>query len=167
MAAVPTEAPDFTLDHVLGHEVSLSDYRGQNVVVMFGGRDSGDQVKQSAKAIRGRYGPDELPILGVSDLGAVPRPARIIAKTQIKKAFEEAVNDATETLQAQGKEAPADKAKLVVMLMDWKGEVASSFGMSGVDKQAAGVLVDGEGRVLGSGAGAQAGEELLAQVPSQ
>ncbi len=167
MAAVPADAPNFTLDHVLGHSVSLTEYRGRTVVVVFGGRDSSEQVKQVAQTIRRRYDPDELPILGVSDLQGVPRPARIIAKTQIKKAYQEAVKDQAETLEAAGKQAPADPAKAMVMLMDWKGEVAESFGLSGVDQQAAAVLIDGDGRVLGSGTGAQAGDELLPLVPSQ
>jgi cytochrome oxidase Cu insertion factor (SCO1/SenC/PrrC family) len=167
MAAVPSEAPEFTLDHILGHSVSLSDYRGKPVVVMFGGRDSAEQVKQAAQTIRRRYGSDELPFLGVSDLQAVPRPARIIAKKQLKKAYEEAVKDETAALAAAGQPAPDDPAKTVVMLTDWTGEVVASFGVTGVDQQAVGVLVDGDGRVLGSGSGAQAGDEILALLPGQ
>ena len=163
---VPDQAPDFTLDHVLGHSVSLGDFRGRTVVVMFGGRDSAEQIKSAAETIRRSRDPDELPILGISDLEAVPRPARIIAKGQLKKAFEEAVRDQTAQLEGAGKQPPEDPAKSVVMLMDWKGEVAPSFGLSGVDKEAAGVVVDGDGKVRGSGSGGQLGDELLAALPS-
>jgi AhpC/TSA family len=164
---VPTQAPDFTLDHVLGHSVSLADFRGRTVVVMFGGRDSAEQIKRAAETIRGSHDPEELPIVSVSDLEAVPRPARIIAKSQLKKAFEEAVRDQRTQLESAGRTVPEDPAKSVVMLMDWNGEVAPSFGMSGVDQQAAGVVVDGDGQIVGSGSGDQLGEELMAALPAR
>jgi hypothetical protein len=164
---VPTQAPNFTLDHVLGHQVSLGDFRGRTVLVVFGGRDSAEQIKHAAETIRRSYDPEELPMISVSDLEAVPRPARIIAKGQLKKAFEEAVRDQTAQLESSGKQVPDDPAKSVVMLMDWKGEVAPSYGLSGVDKEAAGVVVDGEGQVLGSGAGDRLAEELMAVLPSR
>ena len=152
---------------MVGHSVSLSDYAGRTVITMFGGKESADQVQRSAESVRGRYDPDELPILGISDLGAVPRPARIIVKGQLKKAFEAAVKDRSERLVAAGKPPLEDPAKAVVMLMDWKGEVAESFGLCGVDKQAVGVLIDGGRRILGSGTGAKAGEEILGLLAQQ
>ena len=163
---VPTQAPDFTLDHILGHSVSLGEFRGRTVIVMFGGRDSSEQIKKAAQTIRDDHHPDDLPILSVSDLEAVPRPARIIAKSQLKKAFEEAVRDQSAQLEAAGKQPPEDPAKSIVMLMDWSGEVVSSYGMSGVDKEAAGVVVDGDGQIRGSGSGEQLGDELKAALPS-
>ena len=48
------------------------------------------------------------------------------------------------------------------MLMDWSGEVVDGFGLSGVDKEAVGVVVDGDGKILGSGSGTQLGEQILA-----
>jgi AhpC/TSA family len=163
---LPTKAPEFTLDHVLGHSVSLSDYRGRTVVVMFGGKDSAEQVKQTAETIRSRYDPEELPMLSISDLEAVPRPARIIAKSQLKKAYEDAVKHQTETLSAAGKQVPDDPAKTVVMLLDWKGEVVGGFGLSDVNTTAVGVVVGADGEIIGSAAGAQAGDEIIALLPS-
>jgi hypothetical protein len=159
---LPAQAPDFTLDHILGHKVSLSDFRGHKLVVVFGGRESAPQLKQGIGTIRSGYGPDELPVIGVSDLQGAPRAARIIVKSQLKKAYEEAVKDETATLQAAGKAPMSDPAKDVIMLMDWSGEVVGDFGLSGVDKEAVGVVLDGEGKVLGSGTGTQLGEQLLA-----
>jgi cytochrome oxidase Cu insertion factor (SCO1/SenC/PrrC family) len=164
---LPAQAPDFTLDHVLGHSVSLSDFRGRTVVAVFGGRDSAEQVKQAVQTIRRTHDPDQLPVLSVSDLEAVPRPARIIPKQQLKKAFEEAVQDLSATLEASGKQPSDDPGKDVIMLMDWKGEAVRGFGLSDVDHEAVAVVVDGNGRILGSGSGAQAGDEVLALVPSQ
>jgi hypothetical protein len=162
---LPQQAPDFTLEHVAGHSVSLSDYRGQTVVTTFGGKDSAEQVQSAVQAIRGRYDPDEVAILGISDLGGVPRPVRTIAKSQLKKGFEAAVENLSGARQAAGKPPLADPAKDVVMLMDWKGEVPRSFGLSEVGQEAVAVAIDGDGRILGSGRGAQAGEEILPLLP--
>lgn len=164
---LPEVAPDFTLDHVLGDPVSLATYRGRRVVVVFGGRESAEQVKQGISVLRRSYDPDELTIIGISDLRAAPRPARILVKSQLKKAFEEAVQDQTADLAAAGKPARSDPAADVLMLMDWSGEVVDQFGVSGVDQEAAAVAVDGEGRIVGSGTGAQLGEEIRAALPAQ
>ncbi len=163
---LPAQAPDFTLDHVLGHPVSLGDFRGRTVVVVFGGRESAPQLKQGIHTIRVKHGPDELPVIGVSDLRAAPRAARIVVKSQLKKAFQEAVQDEIATLQATGKAPLSDPpSKDVIMLMDWSGEVVDSFGCSGVEQEAVGVLVDGDGKILGAGSGAQLGEQILAILP--
>jgi hypothetical protein len=159
---LPAQAPDFTLDHILGHKVSLSDFRGRRLVVVFGGRESAPQLKQGIHAIRMVYGPDELPVIGISDLQGAPRAARIVVKGQLKKAYKEAVEDETATLKAAGKPPMSDPVKDVIMLMDWSGDVVSGFGLSGVDKEAMGVVLDGSAQILGSGSGAQLGEQVLA-----
>jgi AhpC/TSA family len=161
---LPETAPDFTLDHILGHSVSLGDYRGQRVVIVFGGRESAPQIKQGISTIRRTYDPDELTIIGVSDLRAAPRPARILVKSQLKKAFEEAVRDQGADLAAAGKPPRQDPEKDVIMLMDWDGAVVDQYGVSGVDQEAAAVAVDGDGRIVGSGSGAQLGEQILASL---
>lgn len=164
-ANLPDTAPDFTLEHVLGHPVSMSDFSGRTVVVMFGGRDSAEQVKQGVQAIRESHDPDALPVLAISDLQAVPRPARILPKKQLKKAYEEAVQDLTSILEAQGKPAPDDPSTAVVMLMDWEGDAVKGFGVSGVEQEAVAVVVGADGKVIGAGSGPQVGEQALALVP--
>lgn len=162
---LPTQAPDFTLDHVLGHPVSLGDFKGRTAVVVFGGKDSAEQVKQGIDKIRRSKDPDELPVIGISDLREAPRPARILVKSQLKKALEEAVADQTALLEATGK-APADP-KDVIMLMDWKGEVVDAYGLSDVGQEAVAVVVDGDGKVLGSATGDDLGDGTLALLPGQ
>ncbi len=163
---LPAQAPDFTLDHVLGHSVSFRDFSGRAVVVAFAGKDSAPQMKDGIGAIRRRYDPDELPIIGVSDLQGAPRAARIIVKSQLKKAFAEAVKDEAAILEAAGKPPRADPTQDVVMLMDWSGDVVRAFGLSGVDQEAVAVAIDANGRVLGSGSGAKFGEQILALLPA-
>jgi hypothetical protein len=159
---LPAQAPDFTLDHVLGHAVSLGDFRGRTVVVAFGGRESAPQMKHGIQTIRASRGPDELPVIGVSDLRSAPRAARIVVKGQLKKAHREAVEDVAATLKAAGKPPRPDAPKEVIMLMDWSGEVVDGFGLSGVGQEAVGVVVDGDGKILGCGSGSQLGEQVLA-----
>lgn len=162
---VPAEAPDFTLDHILGHSVSLSDFRGQTVVAMFVGKESASQTDGWTERIRGQYDPMELPILGVSDLRDVPRPARIIARKLMKKAFDEVVQQESEAFRKHGKEPPDDPAKYVQMLLDWDGKVTGSFGIDDVSETAVGAVIDGDGRVLAHGSGPDAGDRLFAAIP--
>jgi hypothetical protein len=162
---IPAEAPDFTLDHILGHSVSLSDFRGRTVVAMFVGKESAAQTDGWTEKIRGQYDPLEMPILGVSDLREVPRPARIIAKKLMKKAFDEVVEGEAQYLRAAGKEPPEDAGQFVQMLLDWKGDVTRSFGIDDVSETAVGVVIDGDGRVLAHGSGPDAGDDLAAALP--
>lgn len=161
---LPTQAPDFTLDHVAGHEVSLSEYGGRPLVIVFGGRESAEQVRGGIAAIRATHPPDALPILGVSDLRAAPRPARILVRGQMKKAYEEAVRDNAADLQRAGREAPRDPSKDVIMLMDWSGKVVDEYGAVGVDKEAVAVAVAADGSVIGSGTGTGIGEQMLSLI---
>jgi peroxiredoxin len=161
---LPAVAPEFTLDHILGHKVSLSDYKGKTVVVTFGGRESAPQIENGIGAIRKTYDPDQLTIIGVSDVRAAPRPARILVKNQIKKAYEGAVKAQDADLQAAGKPARETPEQDVIMLLDWDGSVTDQFGLTGVDKEAAAVVVNGEGNVVGSGTGDQLGEQVIAAL---
>lgn len=151
MAAQPlTHAPDFTLDHVLGHSVSLSEFRGQTLVVIFGGRDTTDQVKQGIMKIRQSYGADQVAVLTVLDLRAVPRPARMVIKGKLRKGYED----------MQAEVAALGIGGGVNMLVDWSGKLVDQFGLV-VDQQAVGVVLDGDARILGYGAGDQLGPQIL------
>lgn len=155
------QAPDFTLHHVTGRPVSLRDYRGRTVVVVFGGRDSTDQVRQIGQAIHARYDYEALPMLSVLDLHGLPKMLQGMAKGRLQNGYQEATQEVARQLQAKGQPMPADFSHLIIMLPDWDGAVTASFKLSGVDKQAVAVLVDGEGYIRGYGAGTQAGEQIL------
>jgi hypothetical protein len=159
---LPATAPNFTLDHVLGHPVSLQDYRGRKVCITFGGRESAGQIIKGISTIRETYLPDDLPVIGISDLRAAPRPARILVKSQLKKAYQEALQHNTDRYKREGLEPPADGSKDIVMLMDWSGKVVDEFGLTDVEHEAVAVVVDGNGNILGSGSGDQLGQEVLA-----
>jgi hypothetical protein len=155
-------APNFTLDHVsTGHQVSLSDFRGQTVVVLFAGKDSSEQARQIGRTIGNRYAPGQLPIITVLDMRGVPRLVKGLAKGSVEKAYNEAVQDFSNDLQAKGQPVPGNPAQYIVMLPDWQGSVADSYSLQGVDRQAVAVLVDGNGYIRGYGAGAQGGDQIL------
>jgi hypothetical protein len=154
-------APDFTLEHIEGHSVSLSDYRGKTVIVALSGRHSAEDMAAGIKALRAKYDPAQLPILAVADLGGIPRPARVIAKRQLKSGYNDAVKEATADLEAAGKPVPP-APELVVMLPDWEGSVASGFGVGEVEDEYVMLLIDGERNVRGQGRGTQAAQQILA-----
>lgn len=145
------QAPDFTLEHVLGHSVSLGDYRGKSVAVVFASRNTTAQIKQGILAIRARMPADQLAVLTVLDLRSVPRPARKILRGKLRKGYEE-MSAEVAALGVGGE---------VNMLVDWTGDVVDGFGVS-VDEQAVAVAVDGSGRIIGYGSGDQFGPQILA-----
>ncbi len=160
--SAPQAAPVFKLDHINGYPVSLSDFRGRVVVVVFGGKNSSEQTRQIARTLGSRYSLDQLPIISILDMSGVPRLMQGIIKGQIQKVHQEAVQEMLRDNQAAGLPLPADPARAICMLPDWDGKTIASFGVSGVDRQAVAVLIDGEGYIRGYGAGAQGGEQILA-----
>ena len=155
-------APNFTLQHIAGRNVSLSEFQGRTVVLVFSGRDSVEQAQHIGQTIRSRYDLYALPIVSVLDMHGIPRMMQGMAKGRIKGGYEELVKHATTALQAAGKTMPADPSQAIFMLPDWDGGVTKSFGLQAVDQQAVAVLIDGNGSIRGYGAGAQGGEQVLA-----
>jgi cytochrome oxidase Cu insertion factor (SCO1/SenC/PrrC family) len=155
------QAPQFTLEHIDGHPVSLSQYRGRTVVVALAGRGSADQMSAAIEGLRRHYDPQQLPIFSITDMSGMPRAARPMVKRKLKGIYKENVEETTAQLQAAGKPV-APGPELVIMLPDWQGTVASSFGLTDVDKEAAMVLIDAEGNMRGYGRGNQAAEQIMA-----
>lgn len=148
------QAPNFTLEHALGHTVSLSDFRGRRVVVVFGSRNTTEQVKNGVLTVRRGAGADQVAVVTVLDLHGVPRPARKLVKSQLKKRYDEIT---AELASSGGGE--------VNMLVDWSGEVVGQYGMS-ADEQAAAAVIDPQGRIIGYGAGDQLGAQVLGVLSS-
>ena len=131
------------------------------MVLMFGGKDSADQLRNNVLAIRRGLGANQVQIVSVSDLRAAPRPARIIVKKQLKKAYEEAVSEQRAALEAAGRPLPEDPSRVIVMLMDWSGSVVDSFGLTGVDREAVGLVLDADQNIIGSGSGDHIADDVL------
>ena len=156
------QAPDFTLPHVSGREVSLSEFRGRPAVLVFSGRDSKDQAASIESAIRGRYAADELALISVANVKGVPRLLHGVAKNDIEKSYKKTAQETAKRLQESGKPVPADLSGLVVFLLDWNGKAVSDYGADG--KQAVAVLIDAGGNIQGRASGAEAGSEILSML---
>ena len=141
-------APNFTLQHIAGRNVSMSEFQGRTTVLIFSGRDSVEQAQRIGQTIRSRYDVYALPIVSILDLSGIPRMMQGLAT-------------ASSALQAQGKQLPPDPAQVIMMCPDWDGSVTKSFGLQAVDQQAVAVLVDGQGYIRGYGAGMQGGDQIL------
>jgi len=155
-------APNFNLNHIVGHPVALSNYRGNQVVLVFSGRDSTDQARQISRAIRSHHDSEALPIISILDLSGVPKMMHGFAKGRIQSGYQGVVRDATAMMQQQGKQSPADPSRIIIMLPDWDSAVTTSYGLKDVDKQAIAVAVDGDGNIRGYGSGPQGGEQIIA-----
>jgi hypothetical protein len=155
-------APNFTLQHIAGRNVSLSEFQGRTVVLIFSGRDSVEQAQRIGQTIRSRYDVYGLPIVSILDLSGIPRMMQGLAKGRVEGGYKEMVQTATAALQAQGKQMPPDPSQVIMMCPDWDGNVTKSFGLQAVDQQAVAVLIDGQGYIRGYGAGAQGGDQILA-----
>ena len=149
--------PPVKLPHVAQGEVSLADLRGKTFVLVFAGRNSGDQAEGIFNALRDRYPADLLPIVQIANLKGVPRLMQGLAKRDISKAYDSLSKKESSRLQAAGKLVPDDLSRNVVLLLDWEGTLATSLGLSDIDKTAIALLVDGDAQVCGVAKGAGAG----------
>jgi len=159
------QIPSFTLPHVAGGaDVSSSEYSGRTFVLAFAGRSSGDQAEKISDTLRAKYTVEALPVVQIANLKGVPGFVKGLAKKDITKAYQKESQKEAARLQAQGKLVPDDLSHSVVMLLDWDGAVAGGLGLSDIDKTAVALLVDGDGKVCGTGTGAQGGEQILSML---
>ena len=159
---MPQLAPDFTLEHVAGGRVSLRDYRGRPLVLLFGGRGGALQAERIARIVGAEYPPDRLPIVVVLHLPGVPRPLRRLIRGLARQRHEADLRELAPHYAAQGQTPPGGPASGLAMLLDWEGRVAPAYGLPAVDHQAAAVAIDAAGQILGVGLGADGGRQLLA-----
>jgi hypothetical protein len=150
VATQQLRAPDFTLAHVLGHTVSLSEFRGRPVVVVFGSRNTTEQIKPGILAIRRDFGQDQVAVCVILDLRSVPRPARRILKGKLRKGYEEM----TAEVASQGLDGRIN------MLTDFSGEVVGAYGVN-AGEQAVAVAIDPDGQIMGYGSGDHFGSQML------
>ncbi|MBI4675873.1 MAG: redoxin domain-containing protein [Chloroflexi bacterium] len=155
-------APAFTLDAIgTTRKVTLQEFAGKPVVLVFNTADSAEQANALNTAIRAQQ-PDyrTLPILTVVDLHSVPKLFRSIARNAMQKSYSQAVAAARAAMQAGGMPTPADMSQVVTILPDWDGSVTKQFGVGDVSKNAALVLVDARGEIRARGHG----ESIVPQI---
>ena len=165
-AGSPQRVPEFTLPHINGTQVSLSDYRGRDVVLAFGGRKTAGDVEQLVETIRARHPAEELPIIQIATLKGVPRIVHGLAKRDMKSGYEKQVAQEVARLREQGRPVPEDLSRSVMILLDWEGLLVGALGIKALDRAQVAILVDGEGNVRATGTGPDAGQQLLGRLGS-
>lgn len=154
-----SQAPDFSLPHVAGRQVTLSDYRGKPVVLIVSGKGAADEAKQIGQWLGDRYF-DSIRIISVIDMSGVPKFVRPVANKMVERGYNDAVKGVTEARRKAGVPVADDPADMVVFVRDAEGQVAKSFGLHGVEDEAAAVMVGPDGEVVATGRGVQAAEEM-------
>ena len=147
-------APTFRLTAVVSGRVvgpSASDRRA--LVLLFHNQHTLDAVREVQRSVRERYpSPQEVLAASVTDLSHVPRLLHGVVETVLKRAYSEASSYVP---------AGLDPADYVVILPDWSGKVTKAFGVGNVDKEAALVVIDGRGMLVGGYQGMQPGRAAI------
>lgn len=155
------QVPHFTLPHVDdGREISDVDFRGRTVLFVLATRDSANQARQVALAVRDEFDYRTLPIVSIVDAHKLPKLMHPVARTLMKKGYQDMAREVLADIEASGEPAPADPADAVIMLVDWEGSVAAGFGHPDLGKDAGVALVDDEGRIRYAGVGMEAAQTV-------
>lgn len=147
-------APEITLEAVeSGRVITLHRPDARYLVLVFQSQKTARALADVQDTVRATY-PDaeDVRIVSVVDLRDVPRMFRGMAKSALKRAYESA-----------GAHLPAGWAPeaYVVILPDWKGAFFDAFGLKDANEEAAVVVIDAQGQVLGSHQGAGLGQFVL------
>ncbi len=119
-SVVNVKAPEFALDDQHNNHYDIRQDVGKVIVLLASDGDGAAQNKQWVDNIEKRYGKNIIPIIGIADVRKVPRWLRGMVKREFKK-------------------TP------VGVLLDWKGVVFTSYGLS--EYVANIVLIDKKGFV--------------------
>lgn len=145
MTSQPPVAPSVTLKSVVsGRSVSLKS-PGAALVLVFTTQGTTELVGPLRLALRGRYpDPEKVVIASVINLKAVPRLMRKVAEGAVANRYKEVA-----ATLAPGQ----DPKEYVVMLPDWKGEVAPALGFGELTDHLGVAVIAAGGRVAGTYAG--------------
>lgn len=157
------QAPDFTLEHVAGVQMALSEFLGDRpVVVILAGKATAAQAETIGKSI-GEVVLDDVQMISIVHAAGVPRMARPLAKRDVRKTYESAAADALADRKARGLPmGPPERT--VVMLLDWEGRVAPLLGVGDPGQAASAVLLAPDGTVKARASGDGAGAAILAEL---
>ncbi len=136
------EAPDVTLKSaVSGRTVNLRK-AGVPLVLVFATQATTEMASTFRTALRERYpDPARLIIASVVDMHAVPRLMRKMAEGALSTRYREVA----------GRLAPGQEPRdYIVMLPDWKGEVAPALGLGDLQDKLAIAVVATDGSVAGT-----------------
>lgn len=137
---IGTPAPTFRLTTIGSKRLfSLSELRGQWVMLLFADYSTATAARQTLEAVRRSY-PDhnQLAVAIVIDLLMVPRFLHGAAERFIEGAYRDAAKQIPDGYD------PADH---LIMLPDWSHKIANGYGIGNVGQYPAVVLIDPQGQI--------------------
>lgn len=147
-------APPFAMKAVAtGRTFSPADHKGKPVLLLFANHNTGRATQGIVETVRRRY-PHyaRLPIALVIDARIVPRLFRGVAEGQMEKEYRETAAQVPTGFD------PADH---LILLPDWKGEVAKAYHAGDLDHHVKLVVIGADGRVQAEYQGPEPGERAL------
>jgi hypothetical protein len=140
-----------------GREVNLTQI-GVPTILIFHGQDTADAALEVNKAVRKRFPTAaDVFVASVIDLRSFPSMFRSMVTPALEKAY----------FNAAGKvPAEADPADLVVLLPDWDGSVHDTVEVRDSTDQAAVLVADDLGRIVGRDQSDNLAETALAALSS-
>lgn len=128
-----------------GREVSLRTCAGRRLVLIFHAQNTAWTAEQVNRAVRGRYpSSEEVVVVSVADLSLVPPLYWLTASVMVGQAYEKAAREV-----AREGSSGVDPAEYVLILQDWGGLISRRFGVRGVGREAAVVLIDENADIVG------------------
>ena len=135
-------APDIAMEAVeSGRVINPSRPDARYLILVFQSQKTIRAMAGVQDAVRAQFpSAENVRIASVVDLRGVPRMFRRMAKSALKKAYYGASQELPEGWPAR---------EYVVILPDWKGKFFQAFDVKDADEQAAAVVIDARGIVLG------------------
>ena len=136
-----------------GREVSLRTSAGRCLVLIFHSQNTAHVAEQVNRAVRETYpSHEDVVVASVVDLSLVPSIYWLTASVMIGQAYERA-----------SREVPSDfdPADYVLILQDWGGLISRRFGVRGVNREAAVVIMDENAEIAGFYQGREPVETVL------
>lgn len=140
-----------------GREVSLRTCAGRRVVLIFHSQNTAWAAEKVNQAVRERYlSSEDIVVASVVDLSLVPPLYWLTASIVIGQAYEKAAREVA--CEGLSRDDPAD---YVLILQDWGGLISRRFGVRGVGREAAVVVIDENAGIAGFYQGREPAETVL------
>ena len=128
-----------------GREVSLRTCAGRRLVLIFHAQNTAWAAEQVNCAVRERYpSSKEVVVASVVDLSLVPPLYWLTASVMVGQAYEKAAREVVR----EGSPG-VDPAEYILILQDWGGLISRRFGVRGVGREAAVVVIDERAEIAG------------------
>lgn len=161
------KAPDFSLESTTGEAVTLQQFQGKTVVVIFASQATQEASAKAASALgKGLIQRSDVVMLTVV---AVPKMFKMMAKGLLKVAQEKALSGAKKRFEKSGDAAPTDLEKRIYILPDWNGALVGQYGFDSKAKMVHVCAIGGSGEVLArvsSPDGEKAGATIVEKLSS-